>query len=289
MNAARRERAALAAMVAATALWGGTFVAIRDSVRLMTPEALVCARFTVAAAICAVVALWRRRTPDRVALRVGVGNGLLMSGSFFLQALGLRFTSAGSSAFLTCAGTLFAAFYAWPLLGQRPTRPVLGGIALALAGSALLSLDGALRLGRGELITLAGATLYALQIVWVARHAEGLDAASVMLVQSATVAAVLVPFAGDPRDAFASLGPGAWGAFAYLAVAGSTVAPLLQLWAQRSLSAGRVGLLFALEPVFALVFALGLGGERFEPRWWAGAVMILAAVVAVEWQAARRG
>lgn len=288
MNPRGRAGAAVAAMVAATALWGGTFVAIRDSVRLMTPEALVCARFTVAAAICAIAALLRRRAPDALSVRVGVGNGLLMSGSFFLQALGLRFTSAGSSAFLTCAGTLFAAFYAWPILRQRPTRAVLGGIALALAGSALLSLDGALRLGGGELITLAGATLYALQIVWVARHAQRLDAMSVMLVQTATVAAVLVPFAGDPRAAIASLGPDTWVPFAYLAIAGSTVAPLLQLWAQRSLSAGRVGLLFALEPLFALVFAITLGGERFEARWWVGAALILAAVVAVEWHAARR-
>jgi drug/metabolite transporter (DMT)-like permease len=62
------------------------------------------------------------------------------------------------------------------------------------------------------------------------------------------------------------------------------VAPLLQVYAQRTLPAGRMGLLFALEPVFALVFAVTLGAERFEPRWWLGAGLILFAVVMVEWK-----
>lgn len=287
MSRRAREGAAVAAMVAATALWGGTFVAIRDTVRELSPESLVFARFSVASVLFAIVALLRRRRPDALALRVGAGNGALMAGSFFLQALGLRFTSAGSSAFLTCAGTLFAAFYAWPLLRQRPTRPVVLGVGLALAGSALMSLDGSLRLGRGEWITLVGASLYALQIVWVARHAQAIDPLSIAFVQAVTVAALLAPFAGDAASIVTALGYGGWWPFAYLAIAGSTAAPALQMFAQRSLSASRVGLLFALEPVFALVIALTLGGERFDPRWWAGAGLILLAVAVVEWRAWR--
>ena len=72
--------------------------------------------------------------------------------------------------------------------------------------------------------------------------------------------------------------------FGYLAVAGSTVAPLLQVLAQRVLPPGRIGLLFALEPVFALLFALTIGREHFTPRWWLGSALILAAVLFVEWR-----
>lgn len=281
-----RERLALAAMVAATLLWGGTFVAIRDSVQSLSPQALVFGRFAVAGALFAVVALLRRRAPTAKEWQLGIGNGLLMVFAFFLQALGLRTTSAGSSAFLTCAGTLLAAFYAWPLLRQRPSRELFMGLALAFAGSALMSLDGSLRLGRGELITLAGASMYALQIVWVARFAGAIDPLSVTLVQAVVVALALVPFVGDPRPAFAALSASGWRDFAYLAVAGSSLAPVFQVFAQQTLSAGRVALLFALEPVFALLFALTLGGERFVMRWWVGAALILIAVAIVEWRAA---
>jgi len=65
-------------------------------------------------------------------------------------------------------------------------------------------------------------------------------------------------------------------------LAGALAAPLLQVIAQRSLPPGRIALLFALEPVFALIFALYPGGERFVLRWWIGAALILAGVVIVE-------
>jgi drug/metabolite transporter (DMT)-like permease len=280
------EAAAVAAMVAATLLWGGTFVAIRDSVGAIPPATLVCGRFAVAAALFAGTIALRGRAPARRDLWIGAGSGALMLGGYYFQAEGLRFTSAGSSAFLTCAGTLLAAFFAWPLLRQRPGPALAAGIAIAMAGSALLSLREGLHLGRGEALTLLGAASYALQVVLLGRFAAGADPLVLAGTQAATVALALAPFARGAGEVFGALDPPGWGRFAYLAVAGSTLAPLLQVLAQRRLPPGRIGLLFALEPVFALVFALTLGAERFEARWWAGAGLILFAVVLVEWRAA---
>lgn len=286
MSARAGEAAAVVAMVAATLLWGGTFVAIRDSVGQVPPATLVFGRFAVAAALFAVTLVVLRRRPSRRDLLAGAGSGALMLGGYFFQAEGLRSTSAGSSAFLTCAGTLLAAFFAWPVLRQRPSRTLVAGIGLALAGSAMLSLREGLHVGRGELLTLLGAAIYALQVVALGRFAAGADPLVLTGAQAATVAAVLAPFARGASATFASLGADGWARFAYLAVAGSTIAPLLQVLAQRRLPPGRVGLLFALEPVFALAFALTLGAERFAPLWWAGAALILSAVVLVEWRAA---
>jgi len=271
-------------MVGATLLWGGTFVAIRDSVVAVPPAALVAWRFAAAGLLFAIVLLLRRRRPTRHDVAGGMLAGLLMVGGFYLQAVGLRTTAAGTSAFLTCAGTLLAAFWAWLLLRQRPGGRLVAGIAMAMAGAALLSLRAGFTLGAGELLTLVGAALFALQIVAVARFAATADPVALVCVQSFTAAAILVPFAGSPLAAAGLfVGPDRW-RFVYLAVAGSTLAPLLQVYAQRALSAGRVGLLFALEPVFALLFALTLGGEHFDLRWWAGAALILTAVVLVEWR-----
>lgn len=286
MNRRSGEAASVAAMVAATLLWGGTFVAIRDSVGAIPPATLVCGRFAVAALVFAAVLAVLGRRPAPRDLWVGVGSGALMVGGYFFQAEGLRHTSAGSSAFLTCAGTLLAAFFAWPLLRQRPGPVLAAGIAIAMAGSALLSLREGLHLGRGEGLTLLGAAIYALQVVMLGRFAATADPLVLTGTQAATVALALAPFSGGAAATFGALDPAGWSRFAYLAVAGSTIAPLLQVLAQRRLPPGRVGLLFALEPVFALVFALTLGAERFEPRWWAGAGLILSAVVLVEWRAA---
>ncbi len=277
-------------MVAATLLWGATFVVIRDSLHAIPPLALVFGRFAAASVVLVALALPRRRRLTRSTLLGGVLAGACFAGGYFAQAVGLTLTSAGSSAFLTCAGTLFVALYAWPLLGQRPSGVLLQGVLLALAGSALLSLGAGaqgLRLGAGELWTLCGAAIFGLQIVTLARFAPGADGLVLCAVQALTVTLVLLPFTGGVATPFAALGAADAWRFAYLVAAGSIVAPLLQISAQRLLPAGRVALLFALEPVFAVVFALTLGRESFSPRWWVGAALIFAGVVRVEWDAAR--
>jgi len=290
--ASRTQLRGLGAMVTATLLWGATFVVIRDSLRAIDPLALVFGRFAAASAVLVVLALPRRRSLTRATLLGGALAGVCFAAGFLSQAIGLMHTSAGSSAFLTSAGTLFAAFYAWPLLGQRPAGVLLQGVLLALAGSALLSVGalgpGGLRLGAGELWTLCGAAIFGLQIVVLARFAPRADGLVLGAVQALTVTVVLLPFAGGAAAPFAGLAAADWWRFAYLVAAGSIVAPLLQIFAQRLLPAGRVALLFALEPVFAVVFALTLGRESFSTRWWLGAALILTGVVRVEWDAARR-
>jgi len=275
-------------MIAATLLWGATFVVVRDSLAVLAPAVVVTTRFGVAAALLGIVTLARRRPLGRATLVGGLVTGVATAGGYLFQAIGLMSTSAGSSAFLTSAGTLLAGLFAWPILRQRPTPWLALGLLVALLGSALLSLRAGWTLGVGEAWTLLGAAVYALQIVGIAHWAPRGDALAITAIQAAVAALCTLPFAGDAAGQLAALDGAGWARIAYLVVFGSVVAPLLQVLAQQTLSPGRVGLLFALEPVFALVFAVVLGGERFVPRWWAGAALILGAVVMVEWREARR-
>ncbi|MEO5617396.1 MAG: DMT family transporter [Candidatus Eisenbacteria bacterium] len=274
-------------MVVATLLWGGTFVVIRDSLRGLDPQALVFARFALAGAVFSVFVLARGRRPSRAVLVWGAASGLFSGTGYLLQAIGLIEISAGSSAFLTCAGSLFTGLLAWPLLHQRPGNALLAGLGLALAGAALLSLDASLRLGRNELITLAGALSFAFAILAVGKLGSDFDPLALAAVQSWTTALLLAGAAPLAFEQISSLSPAGWARFGYLVVAGSLLATLLMLTAQRALPPGRIGLLLALEPVFALVFAVAFGGERFIARWWLGAALILSAVALVEWPSLR--
>jgi drug/metabolite transporter (DMT)-like permease len=274
-------------MVLATLMWGATFVVVRDSLGHLAPTALVATRFSAAAIVFALVVIARRRPVDRATVVGGAVTGLLTAGGYLFQAIGLTATSAGSSAFLTCSGTLLTALFAWPLLRQRPTAWLALGLAMAMAGAALLSFRAAWRVGVGEAWTLLGAGTYALQIVAVAHWAPRVDPVALTGIQAAVVGLCTLPFSGDLAAQLRSLDAAGWARVGYLAACGSVVAPLLQVVAQRTLPAGRVGLLFALEPVFALGFAVIAGGERFVARWWGGAALILCAVVMVEWREAR--
>lgn len=279
---------AVAAMVVATLLWGATFVVVRDSLTALTPAALVTVRFAAAAALLAIGVAARRRPLARATVVGGVVSGLAGACGYLFQAIGLTATSAGSSAFLTSTGTLLAALFAWPLLGQKPTGWLALGLLVAFVGSALLGIRDGARLAPGDGWTLLGAAAFALQVVALAHWAPRGDPVAIAGIQAAVAALGALPAAGDLGGQLARLAAAGWARIAYLALCGSLVAPLLQVWAQRSLPPGRVGLLFALEPVFALAFALLFGGERFVARWWAGAALILLSVVLVEWREARR-
>lgn len=279
---ARTERGGVLAMVAATLIWGGTFVVLRDAVPHVRPVSLVFARFLIATLVLAAPLAFRGRRPSRATVLGAALSGVCTTGEFLFQAMGLTSTSAGSSAFLTCIGGPLAAFFAWPLLRERPDRVLLTGLAAALAGAAILTLRQGLVLGPGELWTLLAATLFAFHIVVLARVAPRADALEVAAIQTATVTLLLLPWAtGAPRE-IARLGAADLLRLAYLAIPATVIAPWLQIRAQQALPAGRIGLLFVLEPLFALVFALTVGAERFPARWWLGAVLIVIGVVRVE-------
>jgi drug/metabolite transporter (DMT)-like permease len=275
-------------MVVATILWGATFIMVRDTLRDLPPLSLMAIRFGFASIVWGLVLIVRRALGHRVsggrkALIAGLASTPFTAGGYAFQTIGLTATSAGSSAFLTCTGTLMAAFFAWPLLGIRPGRTLLVGIALAAVGSALLSLRGDLMLGRGEAWTLLGALIYSLQIVIVAPWAAGgADPWIMVAVQTVGTALIALPLAHGLPAQLAGFDATTWWRLGYLVLAGAVVAPLLQVMSQRSLAPGRIALLFALEPVFALIFALYPGGESFVPRWWVGAALILAGVISVE-------
>jgi drug/metabolite transporter (DMT)-like permease len=280
-------RSPVAALVAATLLWGGTFVVIRDSLSSFDPGTLVFLRFTLATFVFAALLRSRPGRISRAAILGGAGSGLLMVGGYLFQAIGLTATSAGTSAFLTSAGSLFAGVFAWPLLGQKPTRTLNLGLAIAAFGATMMGPGGGLRHAPGEWWTLLGALSFALQVVVVGRFAPRADPLALAGVQSAVVAIALSPLAGDALRQLGTIALPAGLRLLYLTLAGSVIAPLLQIAAQRSIPAGRTGLLLALEPVFALMFAVTLGGERFVPRWWLGAALVLIAVAIVEGRAAR--
>jgi drug/metabolite transporter (DMT)-like permease len=268
-------------------LWGGTFVVLRESLASIGPAALVSLRFALATPIVLALAARKGARWDRPAIAGGLAGGACATLGFLAQAIGLRDTSPGTSAFLTATGSLFAGVLAWPLLGQRPGARLAAGIAIATAGVALLTGVRGVALGPGERWTLLGALGFGLQVVALARFAPRTQPLALAAVQAATIAALAAPFAVRELGAVslsAALAP----RLAYLVLAGSVVAPLCQVAAQRSLGAGSTGLMLGLEPIVATGLSMAARMEQPGVSWWIGGALILSAVLSVEARGPRR-
>ncbi|RIL08496.1 EamA family transporter [bacterium] len=276
--------AGIAALLVVTLLWGTTFAVIKGAVTHVAPLHLTLARFAIAGSIF---------LPWVVRSRHAWGAGLELGGWLFLgyatQAVGLRYTTASRSAFITAASVVLV-----PLLitaaGRRVPRSVSVAALVALAGVGLLSWDGSPP-NVGDAWTLVTAAAYAVYVVRLEAHALAVDTRRLTAVQLWSVAmfAALGVLAGRAVGGPSAVGappaipPSAWAAVAYLALAATAVTTWLQAAGQRRVTAPEAALIYTLEPLWAALFAYWWLGESLGRRGLAGAALVVAAMLLSQW------
>ncbi|HET8616493.1 MAG TPA: DMT family transporter, partial [Actinomycetales bacterium] len=273
------------ALVAVTAVWGSTFVLIKDLVATLPVTDFLAVRFVIAAAVLLAV-FWRQvRALGHQQVARGVVLGVVYGLAQILQTAGLARSSAAVSGFVTGMYVVLTPILAAVLLRQRTPRTVWVAVVLSTAGLGLLALQG-FSVGSGELLVLASAALYALHIVGLGRWSVPADALGLSALQMGTIAVVCM-LGALPGGVALPQGPGQWAGVLYTALAAGALALVLQTWAQGHLSATRAAVIMTMEPVFAAAFAVGLGGEHLTLRMLAGGVLVLAAMYVVELRPAR--
>jgi drug/metabolite transporter (DMT)-like permease len=267
-------------LVVMTAVWGSTFVLIKDVVSRMPVADFLAVRFTIAAV--AMLALFARQAwcLGRAQILRGLSLGAIYGIGQLLQTWGLALISPSVSGFATGMYVVFTPILALLLLRQRVAGMVWLAVGLATAGLALLTLNG-FEVGRGVWLTVASAVCYALHIVLLgqwSRHGEAFGLSAVQMVAIALVCLL----ATAPHGPTLPPDPGAWFAVLYMALIAGAAAMLMQTWAQSHLPAARAAIVMTTEPVFAAAFAVLLGVDVLSWRMLAGGGLILAAMYLVE-------
>jgi len=275
---------ALVILVAVTAVWGVTFVQVKDAVAIYPLFAFLALRFGIASLTLAPLGLSRVRGLGRAGAGAATLAGSLLGAGYALQTAGLQRTSVSSAGFVTGMYVVLTPVLALVLFRIRVGRAAWIGVVVATTGLALLSgiHGGSVA---GDLLVLAGAAVYALQIVLLERYAPRYDAVGFTLVE------MLAAFVGLGLIALRELevprGWTVWGALLVTGIFASALAFLAQTWAQRKTSATRTALVFALEPVWAALFGYTLAGDRLGPLGWTGCAVIMVGIALAEPAAAR--
>jgi drug/metabolite transporter (DMT)-like permease len=273
-------RAPALALLAVTAVWGSTFVVVKDAVERMPVTDFLTWRFALAA-----LAMLLLRPRSVAALgsggrRAGLVLGIALGSGYLLQTLGLQTTSAAVSGFITGMFVVLTPLGAALLLREPPSGVAWLAVGVATVGLGLLSLHG-FAIGTGELLTLGCAAAFALHIVGLGRWASSYDAFGLAVVQLLAVTALCGVVAG-PGGLAVPPDLGVWAAVLLTALAATALAFVVQTWAQAHLPPTRAAVIMTMEPVFAGLIAVGVAGERFGARAAAGAVLVLAAMVLTE-------
>ncbi len=276
------------------AIWGCGFIASKIGMQHAAPFTFLATRFALGT-LCLLPLLWLMRPswPRGRALVHVIVAGLLMhaihlSGSHYTQYLGL---SAGITAVLLCIQPLLTALIAARWLNERLSPAQWAGIALGLAGVALIvwhkidvreATSGSLIAVTVALIGVTAGALY--QKAFCA----AVDLRAAALLQFAATCAVLTPLALVFEDNTIRWSWQLAGALFYLVIFASLLAVSAWHYLMRHGGATRVTSLVYLTPAFAIVPEFLWFGITPSATSWAGIFITCAGVGLVVWRRVER-
>ena len=257
-----------------TAVWGWTFVLVKDAVTQYPTLPFLQIRFGLAVVVMAVIV---HRLPTRREWKLGSVVGAVLAAAYLTQTVGLAITSPGNAGLITGMVVVFT-----PLLGRIFGAPVRWwtwiATVVSFVGIALLA-GGLSGLNVGDVLVLLCAVLFALQLVLLGRWSPGLRSAPLAFVQ---MIGCFLLFSGAGTWSLRPPSNQVWVAIAITGVFASALAFYVQTLAQKHIDPNRVALIFTLEPAWALAAAIILAGQRFGLEQALGAALMLAAIVGHE-------
>jgi len=268
-------------LIAVTAVWGVTFVQVKDAVAIYPLFAFLAVRYAIGSAVLLPPAAVRLRALGRNGAVAGSILGVLLAAGLALQTAGLERTTVTNTGFITGLYVLLTPLFALALFHTGITRELWIAVALALLGLTLLA-GVPSSSATGDLLVLASTAAQALQIVMVERYAGRYDAVGLVFVEILVACLGCTAIALALGDLSVPHGRTVWAALVVTGIFASALAYLIQIWAQRRISATRIAVIFSLETVWAGFFGYVLDGDRLGLFGLVGCGLIFLAILVAE-------
>jgi drug/metabolite transporter (DMT)-like permease len=269
-------------LVVIAAIWGLTFVMVQDAVERLAVMTFLAYRFLPACALVAIVFRAQLRELSRVGWAAGAVMGVFLTSGYVFQTLGLQLTTAAKAGFITGLFVVLTPVFGALFFRQHAGWAAWAAAGLSTVGLYLLSGGGSGGTAAGDLLVLGCAASFAFHILFTGRAVERHHAGALLAVQLGVcgiATLVAATAAGDlavPRTAVV------WNALVVTSLGATALGFFVQTYAQKHASPSRTALILASEPAFAGMFAYLLTGETLTAAGWAGAGLIMAAIVGVE-------
>ena len=274
----RKKALAHSGLLYASAIWGSTFFLVKSALADIDPVIMVGYRFLLAGLILLVFLKITGRS-----FFVGLGRAAFLSVILFLlyipQTIGLEYTTASNSGFITGLFVAFVPVFLRIIFKRRPTLMELIASIISLGGLWILT-GGMSDINIGDILTLGAAMTYALHVLYSDKYMKaGIDPYVISCQQFLMVGllSLVTALVFDLPFGIGSTSAGL--VVIFLALFPTLSAFVIQMLAQRITSPLRVSLIFALEPVFAAMFAWTLGGETIVQHRALGGLLIFTALV----------
>ena len=267
------------ALLGVAAMWGISFVWMKDILDKQDVYSFLTSRFIVASLVMLILRPKVIKHFNRELITKGLLIGIALGSGYIFQTLGLDRTTPALTGFITGLYVVLTPVISFLLFREHLSKEAWLFVALATAGLGVLSLKG-FSIGLGEMLVLISALLFAVHIILLSRWSKGLDAYALTVMQLIGCSLLsLVPtslhgFTAPPDRQV-------WAVIFFTAIFATAVAFVIQTWSQARVSATKVAVILTMEVVFAAFFSVAMGREPMTLRLGIGGAMVLVAMVAI--------
>ena len=264
--------------------WGVTFLMVQDAINTTPVYAFLFFRFALASVLMFCIAYKFLDKIDKKTILYGVILGILLFSAFATQTFGLIYTKSSIVAFITGLNVICVPFLSYFIFKENIGRNVLIASFIAVFGLYLLTMSGTLTLGKGELLTLICAFLFALQIIYTGKFSKRVNIFLLVLFQLITVTTLSLFFSLIFESVTFNLtyDYAFFKAVIITAIFATVYAFLIQTYMQQFTTATKTAIIFAMEPVSASIFAYLIVEETLTTLQINGAILIVFATIIAE-------
>ncbi|MSD90836.1 DMT family transporter [Bifidobacterium asteroides] len=277
-------------LLMAAAAWGAGYTFEKVAMETLTVRWLMGIRILCAIVIMTPFLLPRlRRTGAIHTLVPGLILGVSYWAAFSLQMMGLTTIAPGRNSFLTATYCIFVPFLVWIMARRRPALRHFVAAAICILGVALISLPAqgggqGLALSTGDLLTLAGALLYGVNLVITGFLTKKFDAPTLTYLELlfGGILFLICALIFDPFPTVADFTPSTLGSMIYLTLISTLMAQNFQNIAFSRVPAAQGSLILCSESLFGMLVSVLVLHEELTATHLLGFAIIFAAIILSE-------
>ena len=271
-----------------TFCWGISYVFTNLCLQQLSPMALIAYRFIIAFVCVAVFFRKNLASLNKVTLKYTLLCAISLFVTYITVTYGQLYTTPTKTSFLCALTTIFTPIIAHFILKQRQEKTLVIAVAVCFIGIILMTVGEGFRIDRsemkGDILVMICSLTYAVNLLTVEKavKTEGVDAAGLGVMQLLFVGLMSLGCAAFNHEIVFPQDPALWGMVVVLALFCTAMSFILQPIAQRHTTASHVGVIFALEPVFASIAAMLLLHEFLSVRNYIGGALMLISIFIME-------
>jgi len=280
-----------------TIIWGATFVIIKSALADISPLLFISIRFLFATIILLPFAFKIFRTINKETLLGGLLLGILYFIGFSTQTIGLNYTTATKSAFITGTFIIFTPLFQTLIERKPPSLGVTIGVVLAVLGLIFLTSKGDTFLSVfseinegfniGDFFTLICAIVFSLYLVYLDIVSKKSDYKPLVFLQISVTGVCGILFSllftvWEVEKIQFNFSSNLLFAILYTSVLATVITTTLQTKYQKFVTPSVAGIILSFEPIFAAVFAFFMLNEKISNFGLIGCLLIFCGLLVSE-------